>query len=290
MSVNQLTATRADLERVHERLAELPAAARAKLPGVDARRADQIPVGSTVLLTAMKVFGFDSMVVGDWALREGIVLEAIRRHDIADWTGDAEAVRRASVLGLARRCNWDEAHARQVARLSVDLFDRTLALHHLHPYDRELLEHAALLHDIGEHVAVEAHHKHTAYLIEHGKLRGFSPDDVAVLATLGRYHRRSDPKPSFEPFGRLSAERRADVVKLLALLRLADGLDRGHAAAVEDVDVDLTATTARLLVTASADVDVEIWGLRRKRELFEKTFDRRLEVVAADHPSLGRAR
>jgi exopolyphosphatase/guanosine-5'-triphosphate,3'-diphosphate pyrophosphatase len=285
-SVNQLRASRADLQRVHERIVELPAAARAKLPGVDARRADQIPMGSTVLLTAMEVFGFDSLVVGDWALREGIVLEAIRRHDIADWTGDAEAVRRASVLGLARRCNWDEGHARQVARLAVDLFDRTAELHHLDGYDRELLEHAALLHDIGEHVAVEAHHKHTAYLIEHGKLRGFSPDDVAVLATLGRYHRRSDPKPSFEPFGRLPAPRRADVVKLLALLRLADGLDRGHAAAVEDVEVDVTPSSVRLLVTATADVDVEVWGLRRKRDLFEKAFDRRLEVVAADHPSV----
>lgn len=285
-AVNQLVVRRRDLQEVHDRLVELPAAGRAKLSGLDARRVDQIPVGSLLLLTTMKLFGFDELMVGEWALREGIVLDAIRRHEVADWTNDGEAVRRSSVLGLARRCNADEGHATQVARLATTLFDQTLPLHQLPPADRELLEHAAWLHDIGEHVAVEAHHKHTAYLIEHAKLRGFDPDDVAVLATLGRYHRRNDPKPSFEPYGRLSAERRQQALQLLALLRLADGLDRGHAAAVDEVEVELADGKVRLLIGAQADVDLEVWGVRRKRELFERLFERTLDVVAADHPSV----
>jgi exopolyphosphatase/guanosine-5'-triphosphate,3'-diphosphate pyrophosphatase len=285
-SVNQLVVARADLQELHELLVTSPAPVRAKLAGLDARRVDQIPVGSTVLVTAMKLFGFDELMVGEWALREGIVLEAIRRHEVAEWSDDGEAIRRSSVLGLARRCNVDEGHAAQVARLATALFDATAPLHGLDLSDRELLEHAAWLHDIGEHVAIESHHKHTAYLIEHGKLRGFAPDDIAVLATLGRFHRRGDPKPSFEPYGRLPAPRREEALSLLALLRLADGLDRGHASAVDEVDVDLVDGRARLLVSARADVDLEVWGVRRKRELFERRFDRRLDVVAADHPSL----
>jgi len=284
--LNQLVATRADLHAVHERLVSLPAAGRAKLAGLDARRVDQIPVGSTILVTVMKLFGFDSMMVGEWALREGIVLDAIGQHDTAEWTNDGEAIRRLSVLGLARRCNADEGHASQVARLATTLFDQTLPLHRLRPADRELLEHAAWLHDIGEHVAVESHHKHTAYLIEHAKLRGFDPGDLDVLATLGRYHRRNDPKPSFEPYGRLSADRRTEALQLLALLRLADGLDRGHSSTVVDVDVELVDARARLLLHGR-DMDLEVWGVRRKRELFERLFDRRLDVVAADHPSVG---
>jgi exopolyphosphatase/guanosine-5'-triphosphate,3'-diphosphate pyrophosphatase len=285
-AVNQLIVERADLEAAHERLVSSTAAQRAKLPGLDSRRADQIPVGSQLLLTAMKLFGFDQLMVGEWALREGIVLDAIRAHDVADWTNDGEAIRRSSVLGLARRCNADEGHARQVARLATTLFDRMLPLHGLQPTDRELLEHAATLHDIGEHVAVEAHHKHTAYLIEHGRLRGFAPADIDVIATLGRFHRRGDPKPSFEPFGRLPPERRRQTLALLALLRLADGLDRGHAATVDELDVEIGADRVRLLVMASGDMDLELWGLRRKRELFERLFERRLDVVAADHPSV----
>lgn len=246
----------------------------------------QPSAGSVVLQVAMDLFGFDEMVAGEWALREGLVLEAIR----GDGPGDAAAIRRSSVLGLARRCRWDEGHGRQVARLAVALFDGTAALHRLAPSDRELLEHAALLHDIGEHVAVDGHHKHTAYLIEHGRLRGFGPADVDVLCVLGRYHRRGDPKPAFEPFARLRPQRRAAALALLALLRLADGLDRGHAAAVEAVEVEVFDDRVRLVLTANDDVDVEVWGLRRKRQLFEAVFDRRVDVVAADHPAVATRR
>lgn len=287
-AVNQLVVRREDLSAVHDRVVAMPASGRTKIAGLDARRADQIPVGSQVLLTLLDRFGFDELVVGEWALREGIVLDAIRRHDVAEWTNDAPAVRRSSVLGLARRCNVDEVHALQVASLATSLFDQTRPLHGLGDADRELLEHACVLHDIGEHVAVEAHHKHTAYLIEHGKLKGFAPADIAVLATLGRYHRGNDPKASFEPYGSLPAERRAEAQKLLALLRLADGLDRGHGAAVGGVEVDLSASDrVRLLVRADADVDLEVWGVRRKRDLFERVFDVSVEVVAADHPTVG---
>ena len=281
-SVNQLVVARSDLEAVHERVVTAPASIRTKIPGLDARRADQIPVGSRVLLTILDRFGFDELVVGEWALREGIVLDAIRRHDVAEWTNDAAAVRRSSVLGLARRCNVDEEHARQVSRLATSLFDQTRPLHGLDDGDRELLELGAVLHDIGEHVAVEAHHKHTAYLIEHGKLKGFAPQDVAVLATLGRYHRGNDPKASFEPYGSLPEDRRADVRKLLALLRLADGLDRGHGAVVERVEVDLSCGgRTRLIVHAGVDADLEVWGARRKRDLFERLFELTVEVVAS---------
>ncbi|HEX4978786.1 MAG TPA: Ppx/GppA phosphatase family protein [Acidimicrobiales bacterium] len=284
--VNQLTVARRDLAAVHARLIRAPAAERAKMAGLEPRRADQVPAGSILLLTAMKLLDVDQLTVGEWALREGMLVEAVERHDLADWSDDPEAVRRMSVLALARRCNFDEAHASTVASLSVALFEQTLPLHRLDQRSRQLLEYAAILHDIGEHVSVEGHNKHTAYLIQHGKLRGFEPSDVDMLATLGRFHRRSGPGSSFEPWRRLETERREEGLVLLALLRIADGLDRGHASVVEGVDVEITEKAVRLAVASSADVDLELWGVRRKRELFESVFDRRLEIVSADHPAV----
>ena len=105
-----------------------------------------------LLATAMELFDFDQLTISEWALREGIVLDAVGRHDPADWSDDPRAIRRASVLSLARRCNWAEPHARQVAKLALELFDETREIHGLDADDRELLEFAALLHDIGEHV------------------------------------------------------------------------------------------------------------------------------------------
>jgi exopolyphosphatase/guanosine-5'-triphosphate,3'-diphosphate pyrophosphatase len=277
-SVNQLRVRRKDILAMHDRLLALPAAARQRLPGLDARRADIVPAGSVLLVAALELFGFDHLVVGEWALREGIILDAIGHHDPADFTGDPRAIRLGSVLSPCRRCNADDGHGQQVARLATDLFDQTLPLHRLRVDDREMLEYAGLLHDIGEHVSVDAHHKHTAYLIEHGRLRGFSPEEVAVLVCLGRFHRRGDPKPSFEPFAALAPSVQDRVTRLTALLRVADGLDRGHSGVIDGIDVDLAGDRARLTVHSNSDADLELWGVRRKRELFERVFGRRLEI------------
>ena len=289
-SVNHLTVARAELEAVHRDVMSRPVSARRRMEGLEAERADLIPAGSAVLMGAMDLFGLDELTVSDWALREGIILDAIGRHDPAEWSGDQAAIRRASVLSLCRRCNWDEGHGRQVARLSTELFDQTRPLHGLTSDERELLDYGALLHDIGEHVADEGHHKHTAYLIEHGRLRGFSPEEVAVLACLGRFHRRGDPKASFPAFAGLDAARQAVVTKLVALLRLADGLDRTHQHTIDGVDVAFEGHDRVVLhVHPAGDPDLELWGLRRKRDLFERTFGRRLRTVvvgrsAADAP------
>ncbi len=281
-SVNQLRVRHKDLLAVHEQIFELTAAERQKLPGVDARRADLLPAGSMLLTTAMELFGLDELVGCEWALREGIVLDAIGHHTVADWSGEARNLRRESVDDLGRRCNWQERHARQVARLAVDLFDGSAELHGLGHHERALLEHGALLHDIGEHVSVEGHDKHTAYLIQHGRLRGFAPDEVAMLASLGRFHRRGNPKLSFEPFASLPPARRDRVTKLIALLRIADGLDRNHTRSVEAIGVKLEDHRVRLLIHATGDIDLELWGLRRKRELFERVFELPLEFEVVE--------
>jgi exopolyphosphatase/guanosine-5'-triphosphate,3'-diphosphate pyrophosphatase len=280
-SINQFSFTRDELLPLHEQLVALRASERAALPGLEAKRADIIPTGSILLLAAMELFGFDKMTVSEWALREGIVLDVIPRHEAADWSGDPGAIRMSSVLQLARRCNWDEGHSRQTARLALDLFDQTASLHGLGPHDRELLEHAGLLHDIGEHVSTESHHKHSAYLIQHGRLRGFTPEEVDFVAALARAHRGGGPKPSHEPFASLDRDARDRVTRLAAILRVADGLDRGRSANVDGIELVLNGTEARLVVTPEdgADIAIELWGARRKRELFERQFKRRLDVV-----------
>ena len=83
------------------------------------------------LATAMELFDFERLTISEWALREGIVLDAVGRHDPADWSDDPRAIRRESVLSLCRRCNWPEAHSRQVATLALELFDETRELHGL---------------------------------------------------------------------------------------------------------------------------------------------------------------
>jgi exopolyphosphatase/guanosine-5'-triphosphate,3'-diphosphate pyrophosphatase len=280
-SVNQLSVAADELELLSQDLLQMTSAERAALPGVDSRRADLLPAGIILLTTILDMTGLDRLIGCEWALREGIVLDAIGHHSRAEWEGDPKAMRRDSVLSLCRRCGWNETHATKVARLALDLFDGMAQLYRLTSEDRDLLEFGALLHDIGEHVSMEGHEKHTAYLIENGRLRGFRPEEIATLACLGRFHKRGSPKMSFEPFARLRGPQRQKVVELVALLQVADALDRSHGGPVRDVEVYASPGLVEVVVDADDDIDLELWGLRRKRELFEKTFRCRLEVADA---------
>jgi exopolyphosphatase / guanosine-5'-triphosphate,3'-diphosphate pyrophosphatase len=277
---NALRASRRDLELLHARIMSAKTSERRRMPGLEEpKRAELLPAGSTLLVHALERFGLDGLTVSDWALREGIVLDAVRSHDPTDWSDDPRALRRASVASLARRCNSDQTHTTHVAFLALRLFDNTRELHELGGHDREMLEFAALLHDIGQHVSRKGHHRHAAYLVEHGELRGFEPAEVAFLAALVRHHRRGDPKGSEARFAALSAVDRVRLRKLAALLRVADGLDRGRRGGVEDIDVRVGKDLVVIRLVAGDDAELELWGARRRRELFEKVYGRELELV-----------
>jgi exopolyphosphatase/guanosine-5'-triphosphate,3'-diphosphate pyrophosphatase len=269
------------LRALQRRIVRMPAAERRRLPGIEEKRADLLPAGVTLLATIFDVFGIEEMVTSDWALREGIVLDAVRVHDPDDWSDDPRALRRAAVAGLARRCGSDIEHSEHVTRLALSLFDQTTSLHQLADADREVLEYATLLHDIGQHVSRKGHHRHAAYLIDHAQLRGFEPDEVEFLAALVRHHRRGDIKTSEPRAAALDKPARERLRKLAALLRLADGLDRGRRGVVEDLDVEIGTDLVVLRLHAHDNAELELWGVRRRRDLFEKVFSRELEAKVA---------
>ena len=280
---HHLSFTRVELDELRDVLVDSTSAQRKKLDGLDAKRVDLIVAGAELMSKAMELFDVTEMTVSEWALREGMVLDAVGRHDEADWSDDPFAIRRASVQSLARRCSWPEAHSRHVARLALELFDQTRELHRLDDDDRELLEYGALLHDIGEHVAHEGHDRHAAYLVHHGNLRGLTPAAISVLTGLVRWHRRGDPKPNDDLVGTLDPDQRDRVRRLAAILRIADGLDRGRKQIVTGVQVRLGPELVLLHIRSDGDPELELWGARRKRELFERTFSREVEFTA--HPA-----
>ena len=159
------------------------------MPGLDDQRKDQIIAGAVLVNELFRRLDLKEIRVCRSALREGILLEYLGRHlpelQIRRQVPDP---RRRSVLDLARRCDWHQAHSEHVARLCLELFDQLRPLHGLGTEDRELIEYGALLHDIGWHIAREGHHKHSQYLILNGDLKNFADEEVAD-------HRQHRPLP-----------------------------------------------------------------------------------------------
>ena len=69
---------RDDIARWIPRLAEMPAAERARLRGVSASRSRQIVAGAIVAKCAMQALNVDEVEVCPWGLREGIILQHLQ--------------------------------------------------------------------------------------------------------------------------------------------------------------------------------------------------------------------
>jgi len=178
---------------------------------------------------------------------------------------------------------WDVAHGRQVRELAVTLFDQLTALHNLATPERELLDAAALLHDIGWTVSHDKHHKHAYRLIRENQRRlpGFSESEIELIANIARYHRKALPALKHEPFAALAAPDREIVRKLAALLRVADGLDRPHRQEVQRVTCGVTDSAVTIWLQVRNNPAAHQAGGERKRDLFEQVFRQPLRVEAS---------
>src|SRR4029078_6908487 len=156
--VRNLRVSAKSLKRLRKSVTGLPLDERLSLPGLDPRRADLVVAGAVLLDTLMSKLGAEEITLCDLALREGLVLDYVHRHrkEIARVDRYPD-IRRRSAIELAERCNWEAAHAKQVARMSPALFDQPRPLHNLGDREREWLEYASLLHDIGNHISYERH-------------------------------------------------------------------------------------------------------------------------------------
>ncbi len=269
-----------DLAALEQRLGLATIAARGKMPGLDARRTDTIYAGAVVYRTALEMCGADEAALCETALREGIIVDYIASNRpgilLVDEFPD---LRRRTIMELARRCQVREDHGTQVARLALSIFDQTRRLHRLEDSDAELLEFAALLHDIGFYISPHRHHRHSAYLIKSHAMTGFSRAEVDVIALAARHHRKVEPRRGRGSVKLLSKKDFRRVRYLAAILRIADALDRTHVRVVRAVRCSVLPRTVEVRVDADGDPELELWAARRKGDLFEELCGRKLRFA-----------
>lgn len=261
---------RSELEHIIDSLAAMSPAERLRVPGLKPERSDIIVAGLCVAAEVLARLDARELVVSRYGIREGLLLETAR---IAPNAADPGEARERSIRDLAERSHYDAPHASQVRALALALFDAIGARLGCTPADRQTLADAALLHDIGYHIGYDTHHKHSYHLIVHAELLGVDPQEQVVIANVARYHRGARPKKSHRNLAALPKEVRRRIRALAAILRVADGLDRGHSGAVATLRARWTTRGIRIVVvpaSAGAGVRLETWGAARKLALLER--------------------
>lgn len=289
------------IERLNRRLVRMSLRERGRVPGIEKQRADIIIAGGMLLESIMLELNAGEMTSCDWSLREGVILDHLRRTSevqtmrtprsvaatiedrllIPSTDDSALDVRARSVLSVARRYDYDVAHSHHVARLVCRIFDDTVDLHGLNGRHRDLLQYAAILHDIGYHIAHNNHHRHGLYLIKNSEMPGFTGSEIAMMATMIRYHRGSLPRRAsdarsrreHEDYYALDRAQRPRLLRLAALLQIADGLDRSHSRLVSDVRCAIDGNTVKFAVESLGECDLEMWSAERKASWFADIFN-----------------
>lgn len=286
VSTNGLRVDLAGLDATVEALLAAPnAAERARVPGVEARRADIIAAGALLLQVVFHEVGLPDMIVSSYALREGILLDELEKrsgrglHHLSD-------LRRSSIDHLLDRFETNRSHAEWSTELALQLFDATRVLHLLRDDALDTLEAGGLLANVGQAIAHDAHHKHSYYLIRHTEeLTGFTSHEIELVAQVARYHRKSAPTTKHAEFAALSPYDQNVVRVLAGLLRLGIGLDRGGHGAVRGVRTRIEPSQRRLIIEAvvddGVDASLELYTADARKGLAEEALQVSIEVRPA---------
>jgi len=284
LSLNEMEFTAKEFRDFYTWFIKLSRKERKKISELDSKRVNIINTGMVLLKFLIEKFGIATVKISEQALREGIIIRYLKKDMIGmPWSGEEfRDPRRRSVFELLRKCHWHEKHSRHVTQMALKLFEMLKDQLGLYDSDRELLEYAGYMHDIGYHISHSAHHKHALYIIRNAELKGFKEDEIEIMANVARYHRRSTPKKRHEYYWRLQPELRRRIRKLSGILRVADGLDRSHYQNVKDFDLELTDDEILIRIYTESDPELEIWGAMRKCNLFEQITGRKLRIQEAE--------
>ena len=231
--LNQFYVTADEIRATADLLRPMPRDQRLAVSGVKESRVDQIATATVILDEVFRQLDLERVWVSYWGLREGAIIDEYGSHDFPL----GAALRATSVRRMADRFVRDTDHCAHVAALASSLFAQTRRLHGLAERDREMLLYAARLHTIGKSVAFNGYARHGAYLIEHSELRGFAPNEIAMLSTLIRFHRRGATRSDHAPYAHLTKPSRTRADVLTAILHTADMLDQALDQSVDGVEL-----------------------------------------------------
>ena len=264
--------TQAELLHLRDSLLRRTLDERRQMPGLSPDRADIIVAGVTILCELLLEMKVNILKISTRGIRHALLNRLIGRPPAGSGPISSQHQRLSAAESFAQSLRFEQDHGDQVRRIVLSMFDQLSLPLGLPPEGRDLLAAAALLHDVGYVISYRQHHKHSYHLIAHAHLDGFTPREREIVALVARYHRRSTPRRKHEAWAKLGRDDRKMVLRLSALLRVADALDRRHSRGVQEVRCRVHGRRVLLALVSARDLAVEMHGAAQKADLFRRAF------------------
>ncbi len=252
---------------------------RINIPGMDPKRSDIIIGGAVILEYALESLGIKELLISPYALREGIVFDTLQKIKNRSEFGHLTDLRRETIYALMKKYNVNIKHAENVKNMALKIYDLLKFKHNLNGEYREMLESAALLHDVGYNISMDKHHKHSYYIITNADMPGFTNDEAEIIGNIARYHRKSLPKAKHDNFSGLLKVRQRAVWILGGILRICEGLDRRHYELIKDIQIKEISEREILMSLYYQDStlpDIELWGALRRVNMLSEALNTKI--------------
>lgn len=207
----QARITYAGVKEIQKQLLKYKRIENINFPDVKDTRKAVLPAGVAVLLGTMKALNIDTIAYSDGALREGVMYDMLGRFA-------SEDVRDRSVQALITRYSVDRSQAKRVVKTCQSLFNQVSNQLKLTEEDADLLRRAAYLHEIGLAISHSGYHRHSAYILAHSDVDGFSQIDQMRMAQLVQHHRRKLKSDGYQEVMHIGGD---NLIHLCLILRLA---------------------------------------------------------------------
>ncbi len=264
------------LKKASTYICGLTARERYALPGISIRRAQVLVAGAAILQTLMEELKFEQLTVSTRNLQYGILVDYLRRNG-QDILQQGRSVREQSVLQFAKRCHFEERHAKHIANLTLQMHDSAVdcGLINLDHQGRELLYYTTILHDIGIFISYTKHAAHGAYLIRHADLLGFTEEEINIISGLIRFH---NIKPTKKHENFIKSTKRTYQQVFCLFISLAENMDRLHCQHVQEVSFSRQNGNIMLNVSSLASSPIEIDAINSMKQLIEYAFNAKAEI------------
>ena len=278
-SVNAQVARLKDIGSLTDKLLEMELKERAKVDEISDKRADAIHLGGVLLVQLLKMAEVEEITLCDASLREGMVLDYLQRHSQEVVTlPESTSLRHRKAVHLVHKYESDWSENAHIANLAKQIFDQTQTIHEYGSFEREILEFAALLHDIGQFISFRKHHKNSRYILKQTDPRGFTDEEMLLIGHLVRYHCKAKPTKKHKRFKKLTKQQRRVVRVLSGILRIAVALNRTKNQRVQQIDCEISDNNLLLKVSGAKNLEVEVWAARRCRHVLAESLERQVKI------------
>lgn len=204
-------------------------------------------------------------------LCDSMVAEYAQRKDRLGTKHDFAQDILATARNIARRYDVDMNHVENVSYLATEIFDSIRKLHGLGKRERLLLQISVILHSCGAYVNMAKTRENSYKIIMSTEIIGISHIERVIVANIVRYN--NEYFPSYEEIDdEISREDYITIVKLCAILKLANVLDKSNTQKIKRVGVTRKENSLQIVAYTMEDITLEKGLFHRKADVFEEAF------------------